>query len=45
MTVRRVLTFFAELRGLTRAEAGPRIVRWLERLELSKWIDSKVDAL
>jgi len=45
MTVRRVLTFLAELRGLTRAEVAPKITRWLERLELGKWADVKVEAL
>ena len=45
MTVRRVLTFLAELRGLPRAEVAPKITRWLERLELGKWIDAKVEAL
>src|SRR3984957_4561351 len=34
MTVRRVLTFLAELRGLRRADIGPRVERWLARLEL-----------
>jgi ABC-2 type transport system ATP-binding protein len=45
MTVRRVLTFLAELRGLDRAVVAPKIVAWLERLELGKWIDAKVEAL
>jgi len=45
MTVRRVLTFLAELRGLDRGDIAPRVARWLERLELGKWIDAKVEAL
>jgi ABC-2 type transport system ATP-binding protein len=45
MTVRRVLTFLAELRGLSRAEVAPRITRWLDRLELGKWADVKVETL
>src|SRR5580693_7600266 len=35
MTVRRVLTFLAELRGLSRVEVAPKITRWLDRLELA----------
>ncbi|HEY2514652.1 MAG TPA: ATP-binding cassette domain-containing protein [Polyangiaceae bacterium] len=45
MTVRRVLTFLAELRGLTRREAKGRIVRWIDRLELGAWTDRKVESL
>jgi ABC-2 type transport system ATP-binding protein len=45
MTVRRVLLFLAELRGLDRADAAPKIARWLERLELGKWADAKVESL
>jgi ABC-2 type transport system ATP-binding protein len=45
MTVRRVLSFLAELRGLDRAEVAPKITRWLERLELAKWADAKVETL
>ena len=45
MTVRRVLTFLAELRGLDRADVAPRVTRWLERLELGKWTDAKVESL
>jgi ABC-2 type transport system ATP-binding protein len=45
MTVRRVLTFLGELRGLDRADIAPRVVRWLDRLELGKWADAKVESL
>jgi ABC-2 type transport system ATP-binding protein len=45
MTVRRVLLFLAELRGVRRADAAARVVRWIDRLELGKWIDAKVDNL
>jgi ABC-2 type transport system ATP-binding protein len=45
MTVRRVLTFLAELRGLDTSVVAPRIQSWLDRLELGRWIDSKVEAL
>jgi ABC-2 type transport system ATP-binding protein len=45
MTVRRVLTFLAELRGVSRAESATRIPKWIERLELGAWVDKKVEAL
>jgi ABC-2 type transport system ATP-binding protein len=45
MTVRRVLTFLAELRGLRRADVAPKITHWLARLELGKWADEKVETL
>ena len=45
MTVRRVLVFLAELRGLPRADIMPRIERWLARLELTEWTDRKVESL
>jgi ABC-2 type transport system ATP-binding protein len=45
MTVRRMLTFLAELRGLRRADIGPRVERWLARLELTEWLDRKVESL
>jgi ABC-2 type transport system ATP-binding protein len=45
MTVRRVLTFLAELRGLSRVEVAPKITRWLDRLELGKWTDAKIETL
>jgi ABC-2 type transport system ATP-binding protein len=45
MTVRRVLTFLAELRGLDRADVAPKVTRWLERLELGEWMDAKVESL
>jgi ABC-2 type transport system ATP-binding protein len=45
MTVRRVLLFLAELRGLDRAELAPKVTRWLDRLELGKWADAKVESL
>jgi ABC-2 type transport system ATP-binding protein len=45
MTVRRVLVFLAELRGLARADVAPKVTRWLDRLELGKWADAKVESL
>jgi ABC-2 type transport system ATP-binding protein len=45
MTVRRMLAFLAELRGLARADIGPRVERWMARLELTEWLDRKVESL
>jgi ABC-2 type transport system ATP-binding protein len=45
MTVRRMLAFLAELRGLARSEIGPRVERWMARLELTAWLDRKVESL
>ena len=49
MKVRAVLQFLAELRGLPRREADPRIDYWLERLSLrtpeKDWGTAKVDEL
>ncbi len=45
MTVRRLLAFMAEMKGVSARDSGPRIERWLERLELDDWIDAKVQEL
>ena len=45
MTVRRLLTFLAELKGVSSRESAPRIDKWLERLELSEWRGAKVQEL
>lgn len=37
MKVGDQLVFFAELKGIPRAEAEKRIDRWLERIEMSQW--------
>ncbi|MBS1787950.1 MAG: ATP-binding cassette domain-containing protein [Acidobacteria bacterium] len=37
MKVGDQLIFFAELKGVPRAEAEKRIDRWLERIEMSQW--------
>lgn len=39
------LVFFAELKGLRRAEAEKRIDRWLERIEMSAWKHKKWEEL
>lgn len=45
MKVGDQLIFFAELKGLTRAEAEKRIDRWLERIEMSEWKNKKWEEL
>lgn len=45
MKVRRLLSFFAELKGVRPRDSKPRIDRWLERLELSDRADAKVQEL
>jgi ABC-2 type transport system ATP-binding protein len=49
MQVKRVLLFLAELKGMTAAQATPRIDEWLERFSLTtaekNWGDAKVDEL
>ncbi len=45
MTVRRLLRYYALLKGARQPELDRAIARWLERLGLSDWIDRKVEAL
>jgi ABC-2 type transport system ATP-binding protein len=45
MRVQDQLLFLAELRGLSRREALPRIADWLARVELSAWAKKKVEEL
>jgi len=45
MTVVDHLVFLAELHGLKRRAALPRIQSWLERLELAAWAKKKVEEL
>ena len=45
MTVRRLLTYYAALKGMPGAAAGREIERWLERLDLAEWRDAKIEAL
>ena len=39
------LRYFAELKGLPRAEAAPRIRYWLDRFDLSDWAGKKTQEL
>lgn len=45
MTVLEQLTFFGELHGLARSEAGRRAQQWCERLDLKDWTAKRVDEL
>ena len=45
MTVRRLLTFLAELKGVSPRESAPRIERWLERFEMTDWKDARLEEL
>ncbi len=45
MKLRRLLTFFAELKGMSARESKPRISQWLERFELTDRAEAKVKEL
>jgi ABC-2 type transport system ATP-binding protein len=45
MKVRTLLRYYGQLKGKSGAAIDREINRWLERLELGKWADKKVDAL
>jgi ABC-2 type transport system ATP-binding protein len=45
MKVGEQLTYLAELKGLTRADARQRVSDWLERLEIGHYVDKRVDQL
>lgn len=45
MTVGDTLLYFAELKGLTRAEAKARIEQWTTRFEVQTWLKKKVEEL
>lgn len=45
MKVGEQLVFFAELKGLSHAEAERRIDRWLERIEMTNWKQKKWEEL
>ncbi|MGH7467203.1 MAG: ABC transporter ATP-binding protein [Longimicrobiales bacterium] len=45
MRVRRLLQFFAELKGMPSREAGPKIAHWLEKFDLSDRANAKVQEL
>ncbi|HEY0305411.1 MAG TPA: ATP-binding cassette domain-containing protein [Longimicrobiales bacterium] len=45
MKLRRLLSFFAELKGMSPRESKPRIMQWLERFDLADRADAKVKEL
>ncbi|MEX1184167.1 MAG: ATP-binding cassette domain-containing protein [Gemmatimonadota bacterium] len=45
MKVRKLLSFFAELKGVAPRDSRPRIDHWLERMELTDRADAKVQEL
>lgn len=45
MKIGEQLVFFAELKGLSNAEAERRIDRWLERIEMTAWKQKKWEEL
>jgi ABC-2 type transport system ATP-binding protein len=45
MKVRKLLSFFAELKGVAPRDSRPRIDQWLERMELTDRADAKVQEL
>ena len=45
MTVRRVLAYYAALKGMTRAATAQASTHWLAKMGLSEWADKKVEAL
>ena len=45
MTVRQVLQYYGQLKGRSLAALDPEIKRWLDRLQLAAWADTKVQAL
>lgn len=45
MSVRRVLAYYATLKGMSTNDAARAVDPWLERMGLAKWRDHKVEAL
>lgn len=45
MRVKRLLSFFAELKGIPPRQSAPRIMQWLERFELADRANAKVQEL
>jgi ABC-2 type transport system ATP-binding protein len=45
MKVLPQLVFLAQLKGLTSGEATKRVYQWCERLDLTSWMDKKVEDL
>ena len=45
MSVRRILHYFASLKGMSRRDANREITDWLEKFELADWASRKVETL
>ena len=45
MSVRRMLGYYASLKGVSRTDARQAIDHWLERFELASWGSRKIEAL
>ncbi len=45
MKVRQALVFLSALKGLREDEADRRVLQWLERLDMSDWLERRVDEL
>jgi ABC-2 type transport system ATP-binding protein len=45
MTVRQILRYYGQLKGRTAAQLDPEIARWTSRLQLSDWLDTRVQSL
>ncbi len=45
MKVLALLRYYGQLKGRPRADIDVQIKKWLERLDLTKWADKKIDAL
>ena len=43
--MRRVLTYYAALKGLSNCDTRDAIGHWLGKMGLEKWADHKVEAL
>ena len=45
MSVRRMLAYYASLKGMTRGDARQAIAQWLDRFELTAWASKRIEAL
>jgi ABC-2 type transport system ATP-binding protein len=45
MTVRKVLAYFGAIKGVGKGELARRVPQWLDRMDLAKWADRKVEEL
>ncbi len=45
MTTRNVLAYFGAIKGVANNELARRVPEWLERVDLAKWADKKVEEL